>query len=115
MKIKEFYKELIALATELGYSIRKDNGNFRGGACILNEQKLIVLNKFLPLESQANIIANTIYEEIDTKYIKPNLRERIEKEVDLGMTAPIEIVVKIKEKDKNEGKPPIRKKYENHR
>lgn len=97
MRIKDFYKELLELATFVGYKIRKDNGNFRGGACILNDQKLIVLNKYLPIESQVNVIANAIYTNIDTIYLKPNLREKIEKEVENGFLTPIEIIVNNKE------------------
>ncbi|MGQ9819423.1 MAG: hypothetical protein ACUVQ1_05810 [Candidatus Kapaibacteriales bacterium] len=100
MKIKEFYKELTELAISLGYTIRRDNGNFRGGACILNKEKIIVLNKNFPLEYQANILSNAIYQEIQSKFIKPELRERIEKEVDNGFLTPIQIIVNNEEKEK---------------
>lgn len=100
MKTRNFYKELIKLASILGYTIRRDNGNFRGGACILNSEKIIVLNKNLPIESQANILSNAIYPEIQSKFIKPGLRERIEKEVENGIITPIEIIVKNEENGK---------------
>lgn len=100
MKTKDFYKELIELASALGYTIRRDNGNFRGGACILNNEKIIVLNKNLPIETQVNILSNAIYPEIQSKFIKPGLRERIEKEVENGLKTQIQIIVKNEENEK---------------
>lgn len=100
MRIKDFYKELIELASTLGYRICRDNGNFRGGACILNNEKIIVLNRNLPIELQANILSNAIYHEIQSKFIKPELRKRIEKEVENGLITPIQIIVIKEENEK---------------
>jgi hypothetical protein len=42
-------QELITLA---GYTIRHEKGNFKSGSCIIESGKLIVLNKFAPIESR---------------------------------------------------------------
>jgi len=38
---------------ELGYTIRYEKGNFLGGECRLREDKVVVVNKFLPLEGKS--------------------------------------------------------------
>ncbi|MCY7423252.1 MAG: hypothetical protein LH478_16085 [Chitinophagaceae bacterium] len=39
---------------ESGYVIRYERGNFQSGYCILEERKVIVLNKFLNTEGKIN-------------------------------------------------------------
>ncbi len=39
---------------EAGYVIRYERGNFQSGYCILEERKVIVLNKFLSVEGRVN-------------------------------------------------------------
>jgi hypothetical protein len=34
---------------ETGYIVRYERGSFQSGFCILEEKKVVVLNKFLPL------------------------------------------------------------------
>jgi hypothetical protein len=97
MKIKELYGELLEIAKSIGFSIKKDNGNFHGGACVLYDERIILLNKNVPLEAHINIIANAIAPYINEIFIKPKVRELIEKEIDRGLNNPIEIIVKNKE------------------
>lgn len=42
------------IAEENGYVIRYERGNFQSGYCILQEKKVIVLNKFLQTEGRIN-------------------------------------------------------------
>lgn len=42
------------VAEESGYVIRYERGNFQSGYCILQEKKVIVLNKFLQTEGRIN-------------------------------------------------------------
>ncbi len=49
-----------------GYTIRYERGNFRGGHCIVMHEKVIVINKFFPLESKINTLMDIIRDlEID--------------------------------------------------
>ncbi len=41
---------------ESGYVIRYERGNFQSGYCILEERKVIVLNKFLSVEGRINTV-----------------------------------------------------------
>ena len=43
-----------------GYHVRYERGNFRGGYCIVHEQKTIVVNKFHPLEGKITTLSEII-------------------------------------------------------
>ncbi len=43
-----------------GYRVRYEKGSFRGGACLLQDQQLIVVNKFFPLEGRINTLLEVI-------------------------------------------------------
>jgi hypothetical protein len=45
---------------ELGYTLRYEKGNFIGGECRLREDKVVVVNKFLPLEGKIYTLALVI-------------------------------------------------------
>ena len=40
---------------ETGYVVRYERGNFQSGYCILEERKVVVLNKFLQMEGSVSI------------------------------------------------------------
>lgn len=42
------------LLLDLGYKVRYEKGNFRTGACIFQNNKMIVVNKFSNLEIKIN-------------------------------------------------------------
>jgi hypothetical protein len=45
---------------ETGYIIRYERGSFQSGFCILEDRKVVVLNKFLPLEGRINTLIELI-------------------------------------------------------
>ena len=45
---------------ESGYVIRYERGNFQSGYCILEEKKVLVLNKFLTLEGRINTLIDIL-------------------------------------------------------
>jgi DNA-binding MarR family transcriptional regulator len=45
---------------EAGYVVRYERGNFQSGYCILEERKVIVLNKFLQMEGRINTLVDLI-------------------------------------------------------
>jgi hypothetical protein len=59
---------------ELGYSMRYEKGNFLGGECRLREDKVVVVNKFLPLEGKIYTLAQII-----SKLNPPGLSPEIQK------------------------------------
>jgi hypothetical protein len=45
---------------EAGYIVRYERGNFQSGYCILEERKVVVLNKFLQIEGRINTLIDII-------------------------------------------------------
>ena len=52
--------KLEAVAEESGYVLRYERGTFQSGYCILEERKVVVLNKFLQLEGRINTLIDLI-------------------------------------------------------
>jgi hypothetical protein len=44
------------IAEESGYVMRYERGSFQSGYCILQAKKVVVLNKFLPIEGRINTL-----------------------------------------------------------
>lgn len=53
-------KKLEAILEESGYILRYERGSFQSGYCILEEKKVVVLNKFLTVEGRINTIADLV-------------------------------------------------------
>ena len=49
-----------ALIEEAGYIVRYERGSFQSGFCILEDRKVVVLNKFLQLEGRINTLIDLI-------------------------------------------------------
>jgi hypothetical protein len=45
---------------EASYVVRYERGTFQSGYCILEQKKVVVLNKFLPVEGRINILIDII-------------------------------------------------------
>ncbi len=74
-------KELNEIYTSLGYIVRIEKGLFKGGFCLLKEQRLFLLNKSLDPAKKISLLAKNLAEiGINDIYIKPELRELIERE-----------------------------------
>jgi hypothetical protein len=79
----QLVQELEELTRQFGIQIRYEKGDFEGGYCILKDQKVLVVNKRLHEARRASVLAQALAEYgIETTFIKPNLREYIEDEVD---------------------------------
>jgi len=78
LKLKTIYQELKVIFEQLNYKIVLDKGSFNSGYCILEDEKIIVINKNKPYENRIKILSE-ILSSIDTKdiYIKPRIRDMI--------------------------------------
>lgn len=80
-ELKQMLAELEEVADRLGYKIRYEKGNFEGGYCVLKESRLLVVNSRNEIERRIIIVAKSLKEiGIDDVFVKPNVREIIEKE-----------------------------------
>ncbi len=52
--------KLEAIPEQAGYVLRYEKGTFQSGYCILEEKKVVVLNKFLPTEGRINTLFDLI-------------------------------------------------------
>jgi hypothetical protein len=52
--------KLESLLSEMNYVVRYERGTFQSGYCILEQKKVVVLNKFLQLEGRINTLMDLI-------------------------------------------------------
>jgi hypothetical protein len=52
--------KLEAIVEQAGYILRYERGTFQSGYCILEEKKVVVLNKFLQTEGRINTLLDLI-------------------------------------------------------
>jgi hypothetical protein len=52
----QFLTKLEDLIAESDYTLRYEKGNFKSGFCILKDQKIIIVNKFYPMEGKINAL-----------------------------------------------------------
>ncbi|MBE2218632.1 MAG: hypothetical protein IAE90_10535 [Ignavibacteria bacterium] len=80
-ELKQMLTELEEVADKLGFKIRYEKGNFEGGYCILKESRLLVVNARNEVERRIIIVSKSLKEiGIDDIFVKPNVREIVEKE-----------------------------------
>jgi hypothetical protein len=61
---------------ESGYIIRYERGTFQSGYCILEEKKVVVLNKFLQLEGRINTLVDLIPQlNVDASLLTPDTKK----------------------------------------
>lgn len=79
MKSEKLLLELEQLVEQAGYNIRKERGTFRGDHCIVEGDKLVVINKNRPVELQVGILARVLQKlNMQDTYIKPVVRKHLE-------------------------------------
>jgi Zn-dependent peptidase ImmA (M78 family) len=84
MKIKEkefedIIQDLRSVANQLGATVRFEKGDFKGGYCLIKENKVIVINKNANLQRKAMILSAALKElGVDEIYLNPKLRDIIE-------------------------------------
>jgi hypothetical protein len=55
-----------------GYIVRYEKGNFQSGYCVLEQRKVVVVNKFLNVESRINSLSELIpLLKIDIELLSP--------------------------------------------
>ena len=78
MKNKELLDEFQALAEKLDVKIMRGKGDFSGGSCVVNEERVIVINNMKPIEQRLNTLASCFKDyDLEGLYIVPALRKFI--------------------------------------
>ncbi|AHM59024.1 hypothetical protein D770_03785 [Flammeovirgaceae bacterium 311] len=63
---KHYLNRLEDVFSETEYILRYEKGNFRSGYCILNERKLVVVNRYYTTEGKINCLLEIL------RNLKPN-------------------------------------------
>jgi len=81
VKPSQIMCEFELLAEQLEIRIVQGKGNFKGGYCILEDESVIVVNKNKPIEHRIKCLVQAFSNfKLDSLYVKPILRDLIEKE-----------------------------------
>ncbi|TXF91658.1 hypothetical protein FUA23_00300 [Neolewinella aurantiaca] len=57
---KHTLKKLETLAKELGYKVRYEKGNFQSGYCLVEHQRVAIVNKFFDTEGRINVLLDIL-------------------------------------------------------
>jgi SepF-like predicted cell division protein (DUF552 family) len=79
MKAERIRDEFESLAEKLGYTIRYEKGDFKGDACRIKSERVIIINKLIPITHQ-NYAFSRIFttEDLSQISVLPVLRSMIE-------------------------------------
>ncbi len=79
MKPAKLVQFLTEALEKQGYKFRNEKGNFRGGSCVFEAEKLVIMNKRYGDEERAEILARALSRmDIDSLYLLPEVRDYVE-------------------------------------
>jgi len=87
--------KLESIPEQSGYVLRYERGTFQSGYCILEERKVVVLNKFLQIEGRINTLIDLI----------PQLDINSELLTDEAKKVYLDIISKLETEEKEENEP----------
>jgi len=72
-------QQLETLLQELSIKLRYENGNFLGGLCKIDEQKILIVNSKLSIEQKIKIITRELSQlNLENIFVIPVIREIID-------------------------------------
>ena len=73
---KNFLDKLENLFASSSYHLRYEKGNFKSGYCLLKETKIVIINKYFPLEGKINALIDILAElDFDPKEFKEKVNQ----------------------------------------
>lgn len=57
---QHFLEKLENILSENNYQIRNERGNFKSGYCILQDKRVVVMNKFATIENRINTLVEIL-------------------------------------------------------
>ena len=77
---KQLQEKLEALFKALDFKVRYEKGSFKSGYCIIEEQNVVVINKFFPMESKVGALIEILRQvEVDETKLDENERKLLHK------------------------------------
>ena len=73
---QNYLSKIEDLFAESDYILRYEKGNFQSGYCILKETKVVIVNKYFPVDGKINALIEILRTiNIDTSLLKEKSRE----------------------------------------
>ena len=73
---KNFLDKLENLFAASSYHLRYEKGNFKSGYCLLKDTKVVIINKYFPLEGKINALIDILAElDFDPKEFKEKVNQ----------------------------------------
>lgn len=89
MKTEKLVEHLSDAVRKLGFKLRVEEGNFRGGQCIFAEERLVILNRRMPQGERAEVLAQVLAAtDLDRVYLVPEVRAFVEKSMKSRQPSP---------------------------
>ena len=80
LKAEKLLLELEQLLEQNRYQIRKERGGFVGSDCLFEGDKLVIVNKNKPIESQLKTLATVLAQiPLEGLFVKPVIRKELQK------------------------------------
>ena len=57
---KQFQNKLESILISQDYKLRFEKGNFKSGYCIINKNKIVIINKYFTIEGKINSLIEII-------------------------------------------------------
>ena len=57
---KQFQNKLESILISQDYKVRFEKGNFKSGYCIINKNKIVIINKYFTIEGKINSLIEII-------------------------------------------------------
>lgn len=79
MKAERLVQHLADAVRKVGYRVRIEEGNFRGGQCIFAEERLVILNRRMSYDERSELLAQVLgQEDLDQIFLLPEVRRYVE-------------------------------------
>ena len=77
--VQSTLEKMEKILSESGYTVRYERGTFQSGYCILEQRKVVVLNKFLQTEGRINTLLDLIPKlNVNPGLLTPEVRKAYE-------------------------------------
>ena|SRR5581483_9348751 len=78
----ELFDELKSLCSQINLPLRFESGDFEGGLCVVNDERVLIVNKKAQLPKKIATLALSLADcDLDAVFVKPAVREAIEDEL----------------------------------
>lgn len=79
MNSETIVEQLTEAANQLGWEVRFEKGDFRGGRCVIDGKPMILLNKRHSADLHVTILAESLSDQpLDNLYLPPAVRSAVE-------------------------------------